>query len=99
MSTPYNNDKQFLFYQLKWMGIYIAVGVTMALVLPFPISLVGAFGAFLFLNFIRTRRMLKNAGVKSMKEFFKSLSSSASSVYGGYNPINEYYMNCCKKHR
>src|SRR5918995_4431255 len=100
MSTPYNNDKQFLFYQLKWMGIYIAVGVAMALVLPFPISLVGAFGAFLFLNFIRTRRMLKNAGVKSMKEFFKSLSSSASpSAYGGYNPIKYYCMNCGKEHR
>jgi hypothetical protein len=100
MSTPYNNDKQFLFYQLKWMGIYIAIGVAMALVLPFPISLVGAFGTFLFLNFIRTRRMLKNAGVKSMKEFFKSLSSSASpSAYGGYNPIKYYCMNCGKEHR
>ena len=100
MSTPYNNDKQFLFYQLKWMGIYIAVGVAMALVLPFPISLVGAFGVFLFLNFIRTRRMLKNAGVKNMKEFFKSLSSSASpSAYGGYNPIKYYCMNCGKEHR
>lgn len=94
MSTPYNNDKQFLFYHLKWMGIYIAIGV------GFPISLVGAFCAFLFLNFIRTRRMLKNAGVKSMKEFFKSLSSSAStSAYGGYNPIKYYCMNCGKEHR
>ena len=100
MSTPYNNDKQFLFYQLKWMGIYIAIGVAMALILPFPISLVGAFGAFLFLNFIRTRRMLKNAGVKSLKELFKSLSSSASSqVYGGYNPVKYYCMNCGKEHR
>src|ERR687896_2335094 len=99
MSTPYNNDKQFLFYQLKWMGIYIAIGVVMALVLPFPISLIGAFGAFLFLNFIRTRRMLKNAGVKSMKEFFKSLSSSASSVYGGYNPIKYYSLDFGKERR
>ncbi|MDQ3840787.1 MAG: hydrogenase maturation nickel metallochaperone HypA [Thermoproteota archaeon] len=100
MSTPYNNDKQFLFYQLKWMGIYIAIGVAMALVLPFPISLVGALGAFLFLNFIRTRRMLKRAGVKNMKEFFKSLSSSASSsVYGGYSPIKYYCMSCGKEHR
>jgi hypothetical protein len=75
MSTPYTNNKQFLLYQLKWMGIYIAIGVAMALVLPFPFSLVGALGAFLLLNFIRTRRMLKRAGVKNMKEFFKSLSA------------------------
>jgi hypothetical protein len=82
------------------MGIYIAIGVAMALILPFPISLVGALGAFLFLNFIRTRRMLKRAGVKNMKEFFKSLSSSASSsVYGGYSPIKYYCMSCGKEHR
>jgi hypothetical protein len=104
MSNPYNNnnDKQFLIYQLKWMGTYIAIGVAMALVLPFPISLVGALGAFLLLNFIRTRRMLKRAGIKNIKEFFKSLSSSAaasSSVYGGYTPIKYYCMSCGKEHK
>ena len=35
----YTNNKQFLLYQLKWMGIYIAIGVAMALVLPFPFSI------------------------------------------------------------
>jgi hypothetical protein len=46
MSSPFNDKKQYLFHQLKWMGIYIAIGVAMALVLPFPISLVGALGAY-----------------------------------------------------
>jgi hypothetical protein len=99
MSSPFNDNKQFLFHQLKWMGIYVAIGVAMALVLPFPISLIGALGAFLFLNFIRTRRVLRRAGVKNMKEFFKSLSPSASSPYGGYSPIKYFCMSCGKEHK
>ena len=60
------------------MGVYIAIG---AFVLPFPVSLFVALGAFLLLNFIRTRSMLKRAGV-DMKGLFRSLSS-ASSTAGG----------------
>ncbi|MFZ0202194.1 MAG: hypothetical protein WAL46_00725 [Nitrososphaeraceae archaeon] len=100
MSTPFNNDKQFIFHQLKWMGIYVAMGAAIALVLPFPVSLIGALGAFFILNFIRTRRMLSSAGVKNMKEFFRSLSPSApSSGYGGYSPLKYYCMSCGKEHK
>jgi hypothetical protein len=81
------------------MGIYIAIGVVMALVLPFPISLVGALGVFLILNFIRTRRMLRRAGIRNMKAFFKSWSQSASSSYGEYSPIKYYCMGCGKEHK
>jgi hypothetical protein len=35
-----------------------------------------------------------------MKEFFRSLSSSApSSGYGGYSPIKYYCMSCGKEHK
>jgi hypothetical protein len=81
------------------MGIYIAIGLVMALVLPFPVSLICALGVFLFLNFIRTRRMLRRAGIGNMKEFFRSLSPSASSPYGGYSPIKYYCMSCGKEHK
>ena len=97
MSTPFNNDKQFIFHQLKWMGIYIAMGAAIALVLPFPVSLIGALVAFFFLNFIRTRRMLKRAGV-DMKGLFRSFSS-ASMNGGQYTPIKYYCMSCGKEHR
>jgi hypothetical protein len=97
MSFPYNNDKQFLIYQLKWMGIYIAMGAAIALVLPFPISLLVALGAFVLLNFIRTRRMLKRAGV-DIRGWFSSLSST-SLAGGQYNPIKYYCMSCGKEHR
>jgi rubrerythrin len=42
--------------------------------------------------------MLKRAGMKNMKEFFKSLSAS-SSTYGGYSPIKYYCMSCGKEHK
>jgi hypothetical protein len=97
--AAHSNDKQFLIYQLKWMGIYVGIGFAISLVLPFPISFVGALGAFLFLNFIRTRRMLKRSGI-DMKGLFKSLSSAPSSpsMYG-YNPLKYYCMSCGKEHK
>ena len=76
MSFLYNNDKQFLIYQLKWMGIYIAMGAVIALILPFPVSLLVALGAFVLLNIIRTRRMLKKSGV-DIKGLFRSFSSAS----------------------
>jgi hypothetical protein len=97
MSFPYNNDKQFLIYQLKWMSVYIAMGAAIALVLPFPVSLFVALGAFVLLNFIRTRRMLKRAGV-DMKGLFRPFSS-ASMNGGQYTPIKYYCMSCGKEHR
>jgi hypothetical protein len=97
MSFPYNNDKQFLIYQLKWMGIYIAMGAAIALILPFPVSLFVALGAFFLLNFIRTRRILKRAGV-DIKGLFRSLSSA--SIGGGqYTPIKYFCMSCGKEHK
>ena len=91
MSFPYNNDKRFLIYQLKWMSVYIAMGAAIGLVLPFPVSLFVALGAFMLLNFIRTRRMLKRAGV-DMKGLFRSFSS-ASMNGGQYTPIKYYCMS------
>jgi hypothetical protein len=95
MNTTHNDDKQFLLYQLKWIGIYITIGFAISLVLPFPISLVGALAAFMFLNFIRTTRMLKRSGI-DMKGLFRSLSSSP--MYG-YTPLKYYCMSCGKEHK
>jgi hypothetical protein len=97
MSFPYNNNKQFIIYQLKWMGIYISIGAAIALILPFPVSLLVALGAFFLLNLIRTRRMLKRAGF-DVKGLFRSLSS-ASMGGGQYSPIKYYCMGCGKEHK
>ena len=97
MSSPYSNDKQFLIYQLKWLSIYMSIGAVIALVLPFPVSLLVTLGAFVLLNFIRTRRMLKKTGV-DIKGLFRSFSS-ASMAGGQYSPIKYYCMSCGKEHR
>jgi hypothetical protein len=97
MGSPYSNDKQFLIYQLKWLSIYMSIGAVIALVLPFPVSLLVALGAFVLLNFIRTRRMLKRAGV-DIKGLFRSFSS-ASMGGGQYSPIKYYCMSCGKEHK
>ena len=75
----------------------MSIGAVIALVLPFPVSLLVALGAFVLLNFIRTRRMLKKAGV-DIKGLFRSLSSTSM---GGrqYSPVKYYCMSCGKEHR
>jgi hypothetical protein len=97
-AAAHNGDKHFLLYQLKWMGIYVGIGFVVSLVLPFPVSLVGALGAFLFLNFIRTRRILKRSGI-DMKGLFRSFSSASSSSMYGYSPLKYYCMSCGKEHK
>jgi hypothetical protein len=78
------------------MGIYIAMGAVISLVLPFPISLLVALGAFFLLNFIRTRIMLKRAGV-DIKGLFRSFSSA--SINGvQYTPIKYYCKSTGKLH-
>ena len=80
------------------MGIYVGIGFVISLVLPFPVSLVGALGAFLFLNFIRTRRILKRLGI-DMKGLFRSFSSTSHSMYGHSSPLKYYCMSCGKEHK
>jgi hypothetical protein len=99
MSGIFNNNKHFLLYTLKWMSVYIAIGFIAALILPFPVSLVGAIGGFMLVNFLRTRLMLKKMGI-SMKGLFDSLrSSDASPSMYGYNPIKYYCMSCGNEHK
>jgi hypothetical protein len=76
------------------MSLYIAIGFISALLLPFPISLLGAIGGIMLVNFLRTRFMMKKMGI-SMKGLFGSLRSSdvSPSMYG-YNPIKYYCMSC-----
>ena len=79
------------------MGIYMSIGAVIALILPFPVSLLAALGAFVLLNFIRTRRVLKKAGV-DVKGLFRLLSS-ASMNGGQYTTIKYYCMSCGKEHK
>jgi hypothetical protein len=92
MSWLSKDDKHFLSYSLKWMSIYIVIGLIAALIFPFPISLVAAIGGFMVVNFLRTCIMLKKMGI-SMKGLFDSMRASnanpSPSMYG-YNPMPSY---------
>jgi hypothetical protein len=93
------HNRHLLLYALKWMSIYIAIGFIAALLLPFPVSLIGAIGGFMLLNFLRTRLMMKKMGI-SMRGLFSSLRSSdvSPSIYG-YSSIKYYCMNCGNEHK
>jgi hypothetical protein len=94
-----DDNRHFLLYTLKWMGVYIGIGFVAAILLPFPASLVAAIGGFMLVNFLRTRLMMKRMGI-SMKGLFGSLrASDASPSVSGYNPIKYYCMSCGKEHK
>lgn len=97
MGFRYDDKKQFLVCQLKWMGIYILVGGAIASILSFPVSLFVALGAFGLLSIVRTRIMLKRTG-PDVKGLFKSFSSLSGNS-GQFNQVRYYCMNCGKEHR
>jgi hypothetical protein len=53
-------------------GQYVAIGFALSSILLFPMYLIGALAAFLLLNFIRKRSMLKRSGI-NMKGLLRSL--------------------------
>ena len=93
------DNRQFLLYTLKWMSLYIAIGFIAALLLPFPASLLGAIGGFMLVNFLRTRAMLKKAGVSVRGLFGPLRSSGLGPSMNGYNPIKFYCMSCGNEHK
>ena len=81
------------------MSLYVAIGFIAALLLPFPVSLIGAIGGFMLVNLLRTCPMFKKMGI-SMKGLIGSLRSSdvSPSTYG-YNPMKYYRMGCGNEHK
>ena len=100
MSTNNNDNRQIILDQLKWLGIYMATGIFISLLLPFPVSLLAAFGVFIIISFYRRTRFMKKYGGLSggVRNIFGSLSSS--SIYNNaYNPLKYYCMSCGKEHK
>lgn len=98
MNDIYSNKTHFILYTLKWMSIYVGIGLVASLLLPFPISLVVAFAGFMLINFLRTRLMMKRIGI-SAKGFFNSLSPSSNPSAYDYSPIKYYCMSCGNEHK
>jgi hypothetical protein len=54
-----DDTKRFIIYRLKWLGLYLGVGLVLVFLLPFPYDFVSVLGLFIMINFFRTRSMMK----------------------------------------
>ncbi|MGD1837319.1 MAG: hypothetical protein ACPKPY_04590 [Nitrososphaeraceae archaeon] len=79
------NNRGFLFQQLIWIGISLAISLAISIIIPFPYSLPIIMGVFILLSFYIRKRTLKRLGVSGATMF-------------GNNTVNYYCMNCGTKH-
>jgi hypothetical protein len=106
------NNNQIQTNYWIWLIAYIAIGLVVSFIVPFPISFGIALIVYFLLNMARTHIALKRQGVAGgIKELYKSMSSSLeggnnnnNSTFGaaggfGYSPIKFYCMNCGYEHK
>ena len=48
-----NDDRRFLIDRLKWVELYMGIGLILVFVLPSPYDLISIFGLFILINFLR----------------------------------------------
>ncbi len=66
----------FFFGNLRWFAFYFAIGIGLAFLIPFPLSLFALIGIILIIDVIRVKYALRKFGRKlGLSEFFKSLST------------------------
>ena len=94
-----NDDRRFIIHRLKWVGLYLGIGLILVFVLPAPYDLISVFGLFILINFLRARGFMKRyGGISRLRDVLGFLSSSTS----GNNqsrPLKYYCMNCGKEHK
>ncbi|HET7149409.1 MAG TPA: hypothetical protein VFI73_13040 [Candidatus Nitrosopolaris sp.] len=88
-------NKQFFVNQLVWIGISFGIALMIAMLIPFPISLVAIAGTFLLLNFYLKRRMITRTG--SVKGTIMGGMFSPTSTDGG--ALKYYCMSCGIQHK
>jgi hypothetical protein len=57
------DTKNFLQNQMIWIGISIAISLTLSFLLPFPLSLVAIIGVFIAMNYYMRRRQMRRMGM------------------------------------
>jgi hypothetical protein len=91
-----NDDRRFLIDRLKWVGLYLGIGLILVLVLPAPYDLISVFGLFILINFLRVRGFMKRyGGISRIRDVLGSLSSGNDQR----RPLKYYCMNCGKEHK
>jgi hypothetical protein len=81
----------------------MSVGLALASILPFPISLAVLLLVLFLVNIVRTELALRKAGIGGIKGLYKSYSSLGlrRGLRNGivYTPLKFYCMNCGNEHR
>jgi hypothetical protein len=94
-----NNTKRFIIDRLKWLGLYLGIGLILVFLLPSPYDLISVLGLFILVNFFRMRSVMKRyGGMGGIRDMFGSLSSSMSGN-NQYRPLKYYCMDCGKEHK
>ena len=57
------DTKNFLQNQMIWIGISIAISLTLSFLLPFPLSLVAIIGVFIAMSYYIRRRQMRRMGM------------------------------------
>jgi hypothetical protein len=90
-----DDTKRFIINRLKWLGLYLGIGLVLVILLPFPYDFVSVLGIFILINFFRARNMMKRYGGNGgLRDLFSSLSSSSNRN----NRVKYYCMSCGREH-
>jgi len=97
-----NNNRELFLRQIKWLGVFMAIGFAIIWLFTFPIDLVLLTVLFILMSIYNRRRMLKRLGlletnyVKGVKGFFKSLyqPSTSSSLFGSNSSDSQVKYFC-----
>ena len=94
MSSPYKDNRSYILYMLKWLGIYLGISLALSFLLRFPYSFIAFIGVFFAIQFARAYVRNKRSGGMPLRKFFNPYSSSTF----GLKPITYYCMNCGAPH-
>jgi hypothetical protein len=82
------DKKRFLQSQLMWIGIMLAISLTLSFLLPFPISLVAIIAVFISMSYFMRRRQMRRMGMGG---------SAYGGMFGGRRGINYVCIACAQR--
>lgn len=97
-----NNNRGLILHQIKWLGIFMAIGFVIIWLFTFPTDLVLLILLFILMSIYNRGLMLKRLGllnsndIKGVKGFFKSFFqlSTSSSMFGGNSSSSQVKYFC-----
>ena len=79
-----NSDtKNFLQNQMIWIGISIAISLTLSFLLPFPLSLIAIIGVFIAMSYYIRRRQMRRMGMTGSSTGGSGGGGGFGSLFGG----------------